>query len=102
MPIYENQELSPKEWQLMENDKEERRETFEHSVTIKRLELELEKEKHQAELDIKLAEAKWSAWLSLPKYILRLPLLLFFGIGYIVHSIRKTQPSKEFWEILRK
>lgn len=102
MPVYENTELTPREYQLMENDKEERRETFEHAITLKRLELALEQEKHKAELELRVVEAKWSAWLSLPRYILKLPILLLMGVGYIVHAIRKTKPTAEFWEFIKK
>lgn len=102
MPIYDNTELTPREWQIMENEKEERRETFEHSVTIKRLELEIEQEHNRADIELKKLEAKWSAWLALPKYIIKLPILLVMGIGYVVHAIRKTKPTDEYWEFLRK
>lgn len=102
MSVLENQELSAREWQLMENDKEERRETFEHAVTMKKLELALEQEKHKAELDLRMAEARWSAWIALPRYILKLPILLLMGFGYIAHTIRKTKPTPEFWEFIKK
>lgn len=102
MPVYENTELTPREYQLMENDKEERRETFAHAETLKRLELALEQEKNKAELELRLAEAKWSAWLALPRYLLKLPILVLFGFGYIVHAIRKSKPTAEFWEFIKK
>lgn len=55
------------------------------------------------ELDIKVQtlESKWAAWLRLPGLILRLPLLVILGIGYIVHAIKGTEPSDNFWNLLK-
>lgn len=55
------------------------------------------------ELDIKVQtlESKWAAWLRLPGLILRLPLLVILGVGYIVHAVKGTEPSDNFWNLLK-
>jgi hypothetical protein len=102
MPIFDNPELSPREHILMENERDENRLLREHAETIKRLEIELQREKDQAEIELRRLEAKWSSWLSLPKTVIKLPVYVLLGFGYIVLCIRKQKPTEAFWRFLNK
>jgi hypothetical protein len=101
MPIYDNTELTPKEHLLMENDNEQGRLIREYNITIKQLELEVQREKNMAAIELKRLEAKWSSLLRLPSQIIKLPVFLLLGLGYIVSVIRKTDVSKDFWNYLK-
>jgi hypothetical protein len=101
MPIIDNPELSPREHILLENERDEARLVREHQVTLKRLELEIVREKNQAAIELRMLEAKWSSWLSLPKIILKLPVYVLFGVGYIIHAVRNHEPSKSFWSFIK-
>jgi len=102
VPITDNTSLTPREYQLAENDKEERRETFTHAINIKKMELELARENHAADIELKKLEAKWDSWISLPRYVLKLPVMFLFGIAYIFHAITKSTPSQDFWDFLKR
>lgn len=101
MPIYENMELSPKEHMMMEYQKDEARLGREHAITIKRLDIELAKEKNSAEIELKKLEAKWSSWLRLPSMIIKWPLYVFFGVGYVVDCIKGNDPTNNFWKFIK-
>lgn len=90
MPIYENTELTPKEHLLLEAERDEARLSREHQLAIKRLDIEVKK-----------LEAKWSAWIKLPSLIIKLPLFIILGIGYIFAIMFKQSPPKEFWNLLK-
>ena len=64
----------------------------------------------QAELQIKLKEleidhlkmeSRWNAWFRIPVTIVKLPVYVLFGLGYVVHAIRQTEPSDRFWDLLK-
>lgn len=101
MAIYENQELSPREYILLENEKEEARLGREHAVTMKRLELELQKDKNASEVALRTLEAKWSSWLRLPKLLLLLPVYFLLGIASIIASIRNQKIDTNFWKLIK-
>jgi hypothetical protein len=101
LPIVDSPELSPREHILLENERDEARLVREHQVTLKRLELEIVREKSQAQIELRRLEAKWSSWLALPKTFIKLPVYLLFGLGYIVHAAKKQEPSKSFWRFLQ-
>ena len=91
MSFIETNELTPREYTLMENEKEENRLNREHAVTIKRLDIQ-----------VSMLEAKWASWFALPKYIIKLPVLILFGIAYIASVIMKVTLPKEFWNFINK
>lgn len=97
--VDENIQLSPRESMLMEHDTEERRLGREHAVRIKELELELARENHRANIELKKLEAKWSSWLKIPVLIIKLPVLILLSFGYWLDSIRGSEPSKDFWKL---
>lgn len=88
--IVENHELSPREHVLMEAEREENRLNREHAVTMKRLDLEVDK-----------IEARWSILLKIPLLIVKLPVYMLFGIGYICSVLTHQEPSENFWKFLR-
>lgn len=101
MSIYENNELTPREHMLMENENEQGRLIREHAVKIKELEIQLLREKNEAATEIRRLEAKWSSLLKIPTMVVKLPIFMFLGIGFIVSSIRGIEPSKDFWTYIK-
>jgi hypothetical protein len=84
-------QLTPKEAEQMQ---------FEERMFDKQTEFQLKAK----ELEIILAkhEAKLNSWFRIPIYILKLPILVLFGLAYIAHVIVKKDPPKEFWEFINK
>jgi hypothetical protein len=85
----------------MEAEAEERRLAREHAVTIKRLELDIVREKNDALVELRRLESNWNAILKLPSLVIKLPLYLLFGMGYVISCIRNGETTKEFWNYLR-
>lgn len=100
MPIVENEQLTPREHLLLEHEKDEHRLSREHAVRMKELEIQLARDKYQAQIELKRLEAKWSSLLRLPVIILKLPLHIVLALGYLLSVIRKQEPSKSFWTLL--
>lgn len=101
MPVFENQELSPREYVLMENERDEARLLREHAAHMKELELAVIREKNQAEVAIRILEAKWSSWMKIPITIIKLPLYAILAIGYIMLCITKQKAPMEFWKLIK-
>lgn len=53
------------------------------------------------EVNLTALEAKWASWLRIPKILIMLPVYILFGLGYLVHAFRKSEPSDRFWDLLR-
>jgi len=101
VPIYENVELTPKEHMMMEFQKDEAREAREHAIVMKKLEIELARDKYAGEIELRKLEAKWSSWLRLPSLIIKWPLFIFFGFGYVIDSIKGNDPTNNFWKFIK-
>ena len=101
MSVYENNELSPREYVLLEHDKEEARLGRQHAIEMKKLDLELAREKNASEVALRTLEAKWSSWLRLPKLLLMLPVYFLLGIASIVSSIRNQKIDTNFWRLIK-
>lgn len=101
MAVYDNPELSPREYVLLENQKEEGRLTREYAIKIKELEIELEREKNLGQLKLAELESKWATWLRIPITIIKLPVYVIMAFGFIVLSIRKKNPTEEFWKFIK-
>lgn len=97
MPITENDQLTPREYVLMENERDENRLIREHAVTLKQLEITLAKENHQADIELKRLESKWASLLKIPSQIIKLPIFFILSFGYLLAVIRKQEPPKAFW-----
>lgn len=90
MTVVTTTELSPREHILLEHEKEEGRLAREHALNMKRLDIEAQK-----------LEAQWSSWLKIPLTIIKLPVYILFGIGYICNVLTKQEPSENFWKLLK-
>lgn len=88
--IQKHDQVTPRETLLHEWQKEEFTLQSEHATNMKKLEIE----------HLKL-ESKLSAWYKIPITILKLPLYVLLGVGYVIHAIRKSEPSDKFWEFLK-
>lgn len=53
------------------------------------------------ELEIARSEAKWTNILRLPLTLIRVPLLIVFGIAYCIAMVRDKEPSEDFWRLMR-
>lgn len=100
MPIVENDQLTPREHLLMQAEQEENKLAREHAVTLKQLELQIIREKNQAEIELKRLEAKWRSWLRIPIVIIKLPISLILAVGYLLAVATKQEPSKRFWSAI--
>lgn len=98
--INQSTEMTPRESLEHEWRVEEFEKTSEHAIKMKQLEIELAKEDHKAEIELKKLEAKWAAWLRLPRTILLLPVLILFAFAYIFAIGFNYQPPKRFWDLL--
>lgn len=117
-PDYQVQ-LTPRESVEHEWDVEATRQAYEHEITVARLNVEAKKKlymiKHEdavksrkhlermkeTELAIRELEVKWQSLLRIPVLIVKMPLLILFGIAYIIsvmtsHEIKST----EFWRFV--
>lgn len=90
MAMITRDELTDRERGQMQYDKEMLQLQVEHTQKVKAMELEVAK-----------IEAKWSVLLKLPLMIVRIPLYIVLGIAYCIAVSRKTEPSENFWRLLR-
>lgn len=81
--------LTPREIEEFRNEKELAELQAQYQLRFKTLELEIKK-----------TEMKFSQLYRLPILILLLPVRLLFGLAYIVHVIRKSEPSDKFWDFI--
>jgi hypothetical protein len=88
--ISSNQETTPREREAMIHEKAMTEMMYVHDLQAKDKDIELEKLK-----------AKWATWIHIPLYIVKLPVMMLFGIAYIVAVARKHEPSEDFWKFLR-
>lgn len=84
------EQLTPRESITMEYEKERANKEMEFGLRMKELEIEAQK------LDIKIGSI-----FRIPIFILKLPVLIILSIAYIVHIITKTEPSENFWRLLK-
>ena len=79
------------------------REAQEQQYQKEMLELQMIHARTMKEKDIELAklEARFSSWLRLPVLVLKLPVLLLLGVGYIVDRIKSQEPGDDFWNMLK-
>jgi hypothetical protein len=85
----------------MENENEQTRLAREHAITLKRLELDLQRDKNAAAIELKKLEAKWSNLLRVPLLILKLPVALPLSFSYIFYILKGIDPPKDFWAFLK-
>lgn len=90
MLINEPNSFSPRELEQMRYEAERSDKEMAYGMDMKKLDVEVQK-----------LETKFSSLLRIPIIILKLPVLVLFGIGYVIHSIKGTEPSDNFWKLLK-
>lgn len=83
--------LTPKEYEEYNMRKEMFEMNAQHELAVK-----------DKELALATLEAKWSSWLRIPLYIIKLPLLLLFGLAFIVSVLRGFELDDRFWNFLNR
>lgn len=82
-------ELSPREWAIYNNEKEMLQLQMDHARQIKELELE-----------VQLVEARFSSWFKIPLLIILLPVKLLLVIPVVVYAIRGKDSPEQLWKLL--
>jgi len=77
------------------------REEFEQQRTVIEMQTAHTQRIKELELQVQILESKWSIWLKVPVTIVKLPLLILFGIAYICSMFTKKAHSEEFWKVLK-
>jgi hypothetical protein len=90
MPIVTRDELSPREIQLHQYEKEMFELQAQQVLSVKQIELELAK-----------LESKLTSLLKIPLTLVKLPVYILFGVAYIVAVARKYEPGENFWRFLK-
>lgn len=86
MAIQNSSVLTPREYELMNHEKQQLELQMNHAVHMKNLDIEQQK-----------LEAKWTAWLRLPYVLLTLPVRVLFVIPLTVYAITH-QEIPEFYK----
>lgn len=90
MAIQNSAELTPREYTIMQHDKEMLERQMQHAKDMKQLEIELQR-----------LEAKWSAWLRIPMILITLPVRILFVIPLTVYAITKQEVPEFYHKWLR-
>lgn len=79
------------------------REFTQHEWDVEEFKLQAELTVHVKELDIQAAklEATITSWFHIPIMIIKLPVLVLFGIAFICAQFTKKDLPSEFWAFLR-
>jgi len=84
-------ELSPREREQQKHEKDMYQLQADHSLELKKLEYEI----------VKL-DTKFSNWIKIPLTLVKLPLLILLGMGFIIGSFREDyEPGQSFWDLLK-
>lgn len=90
MPRTMRDELTAREYEQYQQEKEMFELQSAHQLRLKEKDLELAR-----------LEAKWATCLRIPIIIIKLPVLILFAFSYPIHVIRKSEPSEAFWRFLK-
>lgn len=90
MAMQHRETLTPREHQEFMNRKEFFELQAQHELAVK-----------EKELEVMRLEAKWSSWMKIPLTIVRLPVLLLFGIAQIVAVARKYELPEAYWRFIK-
>lgn len=93
-------EITPREYTEHDWRVEEFEKQAAHVTHLKELDLEILREQHKAEIELRTLEAKWTSWLKIPLMIIKLPMLIILAIAYIFAIAFNYQPPKRFWDLL--
>lgn len=81
-----SEHLTPREVQEIQYEKEAWERQAQHQIALKNLEIQVMKE-----------EARWGAWIKLPKLVILLPVLLLLVIPLSIYAATK-QEVPEFYQ----
>lgn len=90
MAIQTADKLTPREYELWNQEKERFEMQAQHALQIKNLEIEVAK-----------IEARWSSLLRLPMLILKLPVLMILAVGFCIGVAKGKELSSSFWSYMR-
>ena len=90
MLVPERDSFTPREAETMRYEAERADKEMAYGLKMKELDIEVQK-----------LEARFTSLLRIPIIIIKLPVLVFFGIAYIVHAFMKIEPSESFWKLLK-
>lgn len=83
MPFQTSDTLTPREYELYNQQKE----MFELQAAH--------------ELRVKTMEAKFSSWLKLPLFIIMLPVRMIMAVAFCIAVARKTELGPNFWNFMK-
>lgn len=90
MAVTYRDEMTPREYQNHEWQKELLEMQYSHMERVKNLDIEAAK-----------LEAKLTSWFKIPVTIIKLPVLILFGLAYVVSMFTKVEMPEQFWQFLR-
>lgn len=90
MPIINNDQITPREYETWRHDQEAWEAQAAHQVELKKLDIEVQK-----------LEAKWTALFRIPVLIVKLPVLMILGVAFCIAVARKHELSESFWNYMR-
>lgn len=92
MPINFDQpdQMSAREFEQHQWDVEEFEKQAAHQIALKQLDIQATK-----------LEAKITSWFHVPIMIIKLPVLILFGVAFICAQFTKKDLPAEFWQFLR-
>lgn len=76
------------------------REEFEQTKILANLQTDYNIRVKELDLEVSKIEARWTSLLKLPMLIIRLPLLVLFGLALILSVIFNRTLPPEFWSYL--
>lgn len=85
-----DEKLTPREFELMQHEKEQAEAVRAHTVTMRSLDLDNER-----------LRLKWQQIFTIPLALITLPVKLVAGLALVVAYARKHEPSERFWQFLR-
>jgi hypothetical protein len=77
------------------------REEFKQEKEAAQMQIDYQLQAKQLDLEVAKIEARWSVLLKIPIIIVRLPILILFGIALIISVITKKDLPKEFWDFIK-
>lgn len=90
MSIRNLDELTNREREHMQHEKDMFNMQASHNERVRKLELEVAK-----------VEARWGVLFKLPIAVVRLPLYIVLGVAYCIAVGRKVEPQEEFWKLFK-
>ena len=90
MAMIQREQLTPREYEEFNQRKEMFEMQAQHELAVK-----------EKELEVMRLEAKWSSWIKIPLTIVKLPVLLLFGIAQIVAVARKYELPEAYWRFIK-